>query len=112
MDVDEVMGTIGEFGPFQKKIVYFLGMVQLVCGLHALIFSIVGESPGWFCPSPSGGPGVIVRDSDPAACKMFDENVCVPQFHSNFTSIVTEVGDPKPSFGKVWLLKHDSPSPN
>ena len=83
MDIDEVMKRIGEFGPSQSKTIYLIYLSQLIShGLHVLYFSFISADPGWSCVGKNG------KDS----CEMFENGECTPEYSTDFTSIVTEVG--------------------
>lgn len=85
MDINEVFDKIGGFGWAQMKIVYPVNMAHFVVACHVLLYSFVGEDPGWSCPQ--SGDEITSSDS----CALVSDGTCTPKFSEDFTSIVTEV---------------------
>ena len=83
MDINQVFNQIGGFGRAQIKIVVPLNFLHIACGLQVILYTFIGEDPGWSCP-----------DTDTTAtdnCARVSEGSCTPEFSKDFTSIVTEV---------------------
>ena len=100
MDIDEVLRRIGDLGPTQKQIFLLISLPHLWGALLILTLPYIGTNPGWKCTAPktrnSGHIGVAVESlSDPdAKCAYYEQGECLPEFSKEYTSIVTEVGEP------------------
>ena len=80
-----MFNEIGVFGFAQKKIYYFLNMIQIFLGFHALSISFIGADPGWTCAEYPNINNLTFM------CAQYELGKCKPQFNTTFTSIVTEV---------------------
>ena len=81
MDIDSVLGRIGDFGSAQKKIFFILSIGQTFLSFHMLILAFIGVEPEWNC----GGKNQVLR------CSALEKEECVPKYWDDFTSIVSEV---------------------
>jgi len=59
-DYDLVLSQIGQFGKFQKKILFFLSFVSAAGGLAVVVFAFTGFEPNYRCrvPACESGPTV------------------------------------------------------
>ena len=85
MDVDEVLEKIGDFGPSQRKIYYFISLTHLWMAITSLLHSFIGADPGWSC----AGNKVVTDPSN--RCQYYEQGTCTPDYSTDFTSIVTQV---------------------
>ena len=95
MDVDDVLGHIGDFGPSQKKVYFLVSLAHVYTAFHAFVVLFIGTDPGWKCvPSSSSGledaSGNVLRDSA-TMCSYYEKKYCTPEYSTEYTSIVTEV---------------------
>jgi MFS family permease len=103
MDVDEVFERIGELGPAQWKLLVLLALPAMWAAFHALVTNFIGTDPGWSCsidiPDPNstgnhtmaGAHSLSMLVTDPVKkCQHYENGDCVPQFDTEYTSIVTE----------------------
>ncbi|XP_044179315.1 organic cation/carnitine transporter 4-like isoform X2 [Acropora millepora] len=92
MDTDELLEEIGSFGFFQKRNVFFLGLIIFMLTFQTVSMVFIGGEPTWRCTPNSTictRNETISAEDDyyNARCNMSSEHW---EFTTEFTSIVTE----------------------
>ena len=95
MDTDEILIEIGSFGFFQKRNTLLLGLIIFVLTFQTVSMVFIGGEPTWRCTPNSTvctRNGTFSADDDfyKERCNMSSEDW---EFTTEFTSIVTEVGE-------------------
>lgn len=89
MDVDGVLGRIGELGRAQWKILILLQLSNTFIALTQMTLPFVGRNPGWNCTSSDAAR--LPSSVSSRKCLLYEHGECTPEFSKEYTTIVTEV---------------------
>lgn len=95
-EMDDAFKLIGSYGRYQKRLILWYSVYQMVSGYYMLAFTFAGRTPPWQCSTQTASTSSVVTadtTAAPDACSLFEEGECVPVYSKKFTSIVSEVSN-------------------
>eukprot|EP00092_Neocalanus_flemingeri_P000308 GFUD01000330.1.p1 GENE.GFUD01000330.1~~GFUD01000330.1.p1 ORF type:complete len:587 (-),score=99.35 GFUD01000330.1:144-1904(-) len=86
-DYDLVLNHIGQFGSFQKKILFFLSFVSAAGGLAVVVFAFTGFEPNYRCrvPACESGPHLTYYEENTYNYSSDDQNLDLPVWYGGKT---------------------------
>lgn len=106
MDIEEGLKSAGYFGKYQKKVVFTLFFLNLICPSIVLSITYVGMAPDWECMSEKNKTSLSLTPDKRCLYYEGTPHNCTPLYHERFHSISSEVSYHfKPCFIKFfWYL--------
>lgn len=91
MDIEEGLKSAGYFGKYQKKVVFTLFFLNLICPSIVLSITYVGMAPDWECMSEKNKTSLSLTPDKRCLYYEGTPHNCTPLYHERFHSISSEV---------------------
>ena len=95
LDLDEALKKAGEFGWYQKFLIFIQCLSHTVGVYHILGIAFIGLSPVWVCSEESINltNETSTNDTEDTKCSLYEErdSNCTPVYEDRFYSLTQEV---------------------